>query len=121
MESGFGLTEVSHAWNDGDSDGTVYTLALTVDDGIHRVTSDYLITVMNRPPSVILSQPLQTFTLTPLILPDVFEDVDGAIVSWTWDFETGQEGDGVNVGGTSLSLGSDFTQTSSDLRNPRVT
>ena len=120
VESGFGLTEVSHAWNDGDSDGTVYTLALTVDDGIHRVTSDYLITVMNRPPSVILSQPLQTFTLTPLILPDVFEDVDGAIVSWTWDFETGQEGDGVNVGGTSLSLGSDFTQTSSDLRNPRV-
>ena len=46
--------------------------------GIHRVTSDYLITVMNRPPSVIISQPLQTFTLT-LILPDVFEDVDGVL------------------------------------------
>ena len=120
VESGYGLTEVSHAWNDGDADGTVYTLALTVNDGIHRVTVDYLVTVMNRAPSVILSQPLQTFTLTPMILPDVFEDVDGAIVSWAWDFETGEAGDGVNLGGTSLSLGSDFTQTSSDLKNPRV-
>ena len=120
VESGVGLTETSHSWNDGDSDGTVYTLSLTVDDGIHRVSSDYLITILNRAPSVILDQPLQTFTLTPMILPDVFEDVDGAIVSWSWSFETGIEGDGVNIGGSSLSLGSDFTQTSSDLSNPRV-
>ena len=26
-----------------------------------------------------------------MILPDVFEDVDGAIVSWSWSFETGIE------------------------------
>ncbi len=120
VESGYGLTEVSHAWNDGDADGTVYTLTLTVDDGIHRVASEYLITILNRPPSVILNQPLQTFTLTPMIMPDVFEDIDGAIVSWSWEFETGDQGDGVNLGGASLSLGSDFTQTESELQNPRV-
>ena len=98
---------------DGSADGIIYTLILTVDDGIHIVEHSIYIKVLNRLPKQIFDEPLQTYTLTPLIMPTVFEDSDGMIVEYSWFFEGG-----VNLDGSGMALTSDFSSTESILQNP---
>ena len=114
-ESGQGLTESGHSWVDGSADGIIYTLVLTVDDGNHIVEHSLYIRVLNRLPKQIFDEPLQTYTLTPLTMPTVFEDSDGMIVEYFWYFEGG-----VNLGGSGMSLTSNFSETESILQNPSV-
>ena len=115
IESGKGLYESSHAWVDGSADGIVYTLSLTVSDGIHEVEHTIFISVLNRVPQQIHDSQLQTYTLTPLTLPTVFEDSDGMIVNYDWSFE-----EGVNLEGGGMTMTSDYSEISSDLANPIV-
>jgi hypothetical protein len=98
-EGGRGAAEAGHSWVDGSADGIIYTLILTVDDGIHIVEHSIYIKVLNRLPKQIFDEPLQTYTLTPLIMPTVFEDSDGMIVEYSWFFEGGVNLDG-SVGWT---------------------
>ena len=114
-ESGQGLTGSGHSWVDGSADGIIYTLILTVDDGNHIVEHSLYIRVLNRLPKQIFDEPLQTYTLTPLTMPTVFEDSDGMIVEYFWYFEGG-----VNLGGSGMSLTSNFSETESILQNPSV-
>jgi len=114
-EYGQGLTEAGHSWVDGSADGIIYTLILTVDDGNHIVEHSLYIKVLNRLPKQVFDEPLQTYTLTPLTMPTVFEDSDGMIVEYNWYFEGG-----VNLGGSGMSLTSNFSDTESVLQNPSV-
>ena len=114
-DSGTGLFEIGHSWVDGSSIGTVYPLELLVSDGRQSAQKSLLVTVLNRAPYQIFSEDLEAFAVTPLKMPDVFEDEDGVISEYRWTFEGG-----VNVGGVSVSLASDFTETSSIESNPIV-
>lgn len=115
IETGQGLVEAGHAWVDGSADGIIYTLTLTVDDGTHFVEHTLYIRILNRVPLQIFDETLQTFTLTPLEMPDIFEDLDGLIVEYRWTFE-----EGVNLGGSGMTLTSDFFATESFEINPIV-
>ena len=88
-EGGLGLVEASHAYVDGSADGTVYTLTLTINDGTYIVEHQVYVRVLNRLPRQIFDYELQTYTLTPLTLPDIFTDDDGIIVEYRWEFENG--------------------------------
>ena len=83
-EGGLGLVEASHAYVDGSADGTVYTLTLTINDGTFVVEHQVYVRVLNRVPRQVFDQELQTYTLTPLTLPDIFTDDDGIIVEYRW-------------------------------------
>ena len=113
--SGTGIFEIGHSWTDGSSDGTVYSLELLVSDGHQSAQKSLLITVLNRAPNQIFSEDLQAFAVTPLEMPEVFEDEDGLISEYRWTFDGG-----VNLGGGGVSLASDFTETSSFEANPIV-
>ena len=115
VESSKGMVEAGHSWVDGSADGIIYTLTLTVDDGIHQVEHSIYIKVLNRLPEQIFDDPLQTSTLTPLVMPTIFEDSDGMIVEYNWFFEGG-----VNMEGSGMTLTSDFSSTESILQNPVV-
>jgi len=112
-EEGRGAAEAGHSWVDGSADGIIYTLILIVDDGIHVVEHSLYIKVLNRLPKQVFDEPLQTYTLTPLTMPTVFEDSDGMIVEYSWFFEGG-----VNLDGSGMTLTSDFSSTESILQNP---
>ena len=114
-DSGIGIFEVGHSWIDGSSNGTVYSLELLVSDGQQSAQKSLLVTVLNRAPYRIFSENLEAFAVTPLEMPEVFEDEDGIIAEFRWTFEGG-----VNLGGMDVSLASDFTQTSSFEANPIV-
>ena len=114
-DSGTGLFEVGHSWGDGSGDGTVYPLELTVSDGRQASQKTLLVKVLNREPRQIFSEKLEAFAVTPLSMPEVFVDEDGIIVEYRWTFE-----DGVNLGDQSVSLASDFSETSSFEENPMV-
>ena len=114
-DSGTGIFEIGHSWTDGSSNGTVYSLELLVSDGHQSAQKSLLVTVLNRAPYQIFSEDLEVFAVTPLEMPDVFEDEDGVITEFRWTFEGG-----VNLGGVGVSLASDFTETSSFEANPIV-
>jgi PKD repeat protein len=114
-DSGVGLYEVGHSWVDGNADGTVYSLELRVSDGPHSSEQTILIRILNRVPRQIHDELMQTYTLTPLSMPDIFVDDDGMIMEHRWDFE-----DGVNLDGVGVTLTSDFSETTSFLSNPIV-
>jgi len=114
-EGGQGLVETSHSYVDGSADGIVYTLTLTVNDGTFVVEHQVYVRVLNRVPRQIFAEELQTYTLTPLEMPDVFTDDDGHIVEYLWTFDTG-----VNLSGRGMTLTSDFSASSSVSRNPTV-
>lgn len=114
-EGGQGIVEASHSYVDGSADGIVYTLTLTVNDGTFVVEHQVYVRVLNRVPRQIFAEELQTYTLTPLEMPDVFTDDDGHIVEYLWTFDTG-----VNLSGRGLTLTSDFSASSSVSRNPTV-
>jgi len=114
-EGGQGLVETSHSYVDGSADGIVYTLTLTVNDGTFVVEHQVYVRVLNRVPRQIFAEELQTYTLTPLEMPDVFTDDDGHIVEYLWTFDSG-----VNLSGRGMTLTSDFSASSSVSRNPTV-
>ena len=114
-DSGTGQFEIGHSWADGSSNGTVYSLELVVSDGHQSAQKSLLVTVLNRAPNQIFSEDLEAFAVTPLEMPEVFEDEDGLITEYRWTFEGG-----VNLDGGSVSLASDFTETSSFEANPTV-
>ncbi len=113
--SGVGLAESSHSWVDGSADGIVYTLTLTVSDGLHEVEHTIFIRILNRLPKLVFDDSLETFTLTPIEMPEIFTDSDGMIVEYNWQFEGG-----VNLDGGGMTLTSDFSSTESSLSNPLV-
>jgi len=115
IEQGKGLAELGHAWVDGSADGIIYTLTLTIDDGNQFIDYSIYIKVLNRIPDQIFEQTLQTFTLTPIEMPMVFEDQDGFIVEYHWTFE-----EGVNTDGSGMTMTSDYSVTESIEPNPVI-
>ncbi|HJM13372.1 MAG TPA: PKD domain-containing protein [Candidatus Thalassarchaeaceae archaeon] len=115
IDSGVGLFEIGHAWVDGNSNGTMYSVVLGVSDGTQSSEETVLVRVMNRAPRLVLTESLQTYALTPLSIPDVFTDDDGILVEHRWTFD-----EGVNLGGGSLSLASEFRDSESFLQNPII-
>jgi hypothetical protein len=115
IEQGQGLAELGHAWVDGSADGVIYTLTLTIDDGNQFVDYSIYIRVLNRVPQQIFDENLQTFTLTPLEMPSIFEDQDGFIVEYRWIFE-----DGVNIDGSGMTITSDYSVNESVEQNPII-
>jgi len=67
-------------------------------------------------PSQIFDENLTSYAVTPIRMPDVFEDEDGMIVEYRWSFS-----EGVNLDGEGVSLTSDFTEKTSFESNPFVT
>lgn len=115
IEGGKGSSNAYYRWADGDSAVTTYQLSLTVSDGVNSATKVVDIIVNNREPGQIFSDTLSTETLTPIILPDIFEDVDGDLVNWIWEFE-----EGVNLDGGVIDRTKIFVETVSNERNPTV-
>ena len=115
IDSGTGLFQVSHNWGDGSAEGSLYPMNLGVSDGEQYSEISVLVRVLNRVPERVFNGNLQTYTLTPLRIPDIFSDSDGGIVSYNWVFE-----EGVNLDGSNISLTSDFTETMSIIENPIV-
>lgn len=115
VETGEGNYEAYHSWIDGDSDGTAYQLTLTVFDGKYYAEFILQVNIINRIPRLIFEEELQTDTLTPLEMPEIFVDDDGIIVEYEWIFE-----DGVNFSDSGVTLTSDFLETKSIKSNPKV-
>ena len=115
FDSGVGLSEIGHAWVDGTGEGTIYSMSLQVSDGKQAASEDIQIRVLNRIPSQIFDENLTGYAVTPIRMPDVFEDEDGIIVEYRWSFS-----EGVNLDGEGVSLTSDFTERTSFESNPSV-
>jgi|TARA_B110000211_G_scaffold70678_1_gene81822 PKD repeat protein len=115
INSGIGLYEIDHSWIDGDADGIAYLVTLAINDGKHFAEKTIQIRVLNRVPELIFEDMLETDTLTPLIMPNMFTDNDGLIVHYEWTFEGG-----VNLSGSGVSLTSDFTSEKTLQSNPQV-
>jgi PKD repeat protein len=114
-QSGVGMYSAHHEWGALNSTNETYNLTLSVSDGINLGTKSINVTVNNRVPVQIWSENMTTYTYTPMVMPDVFKDYDGQIVSYAWSFP-----DGVNLNGGSLDRTDDFTTTSSAQSNPIV-
>ena len=115
VDSGEGYFEAYHSWIDGDSDGIAYQLTLTVFDGKHYAEYSLQVNIINRIPRQIFEGELQTDTLTPLEMPEIFIDDDGIIVEYEWIFQ-----EGVNISDSGVTLTSDFSETKSVKSNPKV-
>ncbi|MDP6869223.1 MAG: PKD domain-containing protein [Candidatus Poseidoniaceae archaeon] len=113
LEGGKGLSQANHLWADGLTWETSYNLTLWISDGVNTVSKVIEIIVRNRAPGQIFNDMLTIETYTPLSLPDVFEDVDGDVVSWTWAFE-----EGVNLEGGILDRTDLFVDLLSNEQNP---
>jgi len=110
-----GMYSTHHEWGALNSTNETYTLTLSVSDGINVGVKSILVHVSNRVPVQIWSENMTTYTYTPLVMPDVFKDFDGQIVTYAWSFP-----EGVNLNGGALDRNDDFTTTSSALSNPVV-
>ncbi|RJV01893.1 MAG: PKD domain-containing protein [Candidatus Poseidoniales archaeon] len=115
LEGGKGVSTAYHRWDDGLTAVTVYNLTLTVSDGVNTASESIEIFVNNRAPGQIFSELIITETLTATMLPDVFEDEDGELISWTWEFDEGVNLDGGIVDRTDL-----FVEMMSTEQNPMV-
>jgi PKD repeat protein len=113
LEGGKGVSSAYHLWADGLTAVTAYNLTLTVGDGVNNASKTIAIFVNNRAPGQINSDVIITETFTSTLLPDVFEDVDGQLVSWNWDFDEGVNLDGGIVDRTDL-----FVEMMSAEQNP---
>jgi len=114
-QGGVGMYSAHHEWGALNSTNETYTLTLSVSDGINIGTKSINVTVNNRVPVQIWSENMTTYTYTPMVMPDVFKDYDGQIVTYAWSFQ-----EGVNLNGGSLDRTDDFTTTSSAQSNPIV-
>ena len=115
IEGGKGSSNAYYRWQDGTTAVTVYQLSLTVSDGVNSATKVIDVFINNRAPGQIFTNTLSTDTLTPLILPDVFEDTDGEIISWVWEFD-----EGVNLDGGIVDRTDIFVEMMSNEQNPMV-
>lgn len=115
IDSGTGLYEIDHSWIDGDSDGVVYQVTLTIDDGKYSAEKTIQVKVLNRVPDLIFYETLETDTLTPLRMPDIFVDSDGTIISHEWIFEGG-----VHISEYGANLTSDFSNEKIFESNPYI-
>jgi len=113
IESGVGLYSTSHEWGVGSSNGTPYSLKLTVNDGTFETNVSVIVLIMNRVPRQIWFDEMETHTLTPLQLPNIFTDDDGTIVSTQWWFD-----EDVNLDGGIVTMGSTFNTNQSTDANP---
>jgi PKD repeat protein len=113
LESGKGVSSAYHLWADGLTAVTSYNLTLTVDDGVNSASKVIQIFVNNRAPGQINSDVIITETFTPTMLPDVFEDEDGELVQWNWDFD-----EGVNLDGGIVDRTDIFVEMMSLEQNP---
>ena len=113
IESGIGMFEAPHEWGDIDGINATYNLTLTVSDGINLGVKNILVHVNNRVPYQIFSDILSTDTYTSIVMPDVFKDSDGSIVSYSWFFP-----EGVNLDGGVTDREDEFTLTTSNSPNP---
>jgi len=113
-DSGTGAYSFTHSWGDVVGSSVTYSLNLSVFDGINTGNLEIPIHVNNRLPVQIFSDELEVYTYFPLRMPDVFEDDDGEIVSWDWQFSGTVNLDGEGVDRTSVFL---VGQTSSSV-NP---
>ena len=112
-EGGVGYIEAPHDWDNGSANGTIYSLVLTVSDGVFVVNKTLNIIILNRIPRQIYDLPMEVDTLTPLPLPTMFTDDDGTITSWQWIFY-----EDVNLDGGELTKLSVFDQNGSTDENP---
>jgi PKD repeat protein len=113
LEGGKGVSSAYHLWADGLTAVTTYNLTLTVDDGVNTASKIIQIFVNNRAPGQINSDVIITETFTATMLPDVFEDEDGVLVEWNWNFDEGVNLDGGIVDRTDL-----FVEMMSANQNP---
>jgi PKD repeat protein len=114
-QGGVGMFSAHHEWGALNSTNHTYTLTLSVSDGINIGMKEILVHVNNRVPVQIWSENMTAYTYTPLVMPDVFKDYDGQIVTYAWSFP-----EGVNLNGGNLDRTDDFTTTSSAQSNPIV-
>jgi len=112
-DGGIGMFDAPHEWGDIDGLNVTYNLSLTVSDGINIGVKTILVHVNNRVPFQIFSENLSTYTYTAILLPDMFKDSDGTIVSYSWDFIGG-----VNLDGGVTDRDDEFMLTSSSNPNP---
>ena len=84
-------------------------------DGINVGTKVIQVNINNRVPVQIYAETLTTMTYTSLVLPDVFVDDDGEILTYDWSFP-----DGVRVGTGTPTRNDDFSTVSSSAANPIV-
>ena len=115
IESGKGMYQAYHKWEDGLAAVNYYNLTLTVSDGVNSGVMVLQIILNNRIPEQIFTRNLNIETFTPLLMPDIFEDPDGEIVSWVWEFE-----EGVNLDGGVLDRTDVFSQFMASDQNPMV-
>ena len=112
-DGGIGMYEAPHEWGDINGLNVTYNLTLTVSDGINIGVKNILVHVNNRVPFQIFSENLSTSTYTAIVMPDVFKDSDGSIVSYAWFFPQG-----VNLDGGVTDRSDEFTLTTSNVPNP---
>jgi len=103
-DSGKGEYSFAHSWGDIAGPSLTYMLNLSVFDGINTGYLEIPIHVNNRLPVQIFSDVLEVYTYSPLRMPDVFEDDDGEIISWNWQFSGSVNLDGTSVDRTSTFL-----------------
>ena len=115
LEGGKGVSWAYHQWDDGLTAVTVYNLTLSVGDGVNSASKVIQIIVNNRAPGQIFSDLIITDTFTSKLMPDMFDDIDGQIVNWEWEFD-----EGVNIGGGIVDRTNIFTDMMSTEQNPMV-
>ena len=106
---------IRNRWGDIDGENITFNLTLSVSDGINTGSKTILVHVNNRVPVQIYAETMTTMTYTSLVLPDVFIDDDGVLVSHDWTFP-----DGVRVGAGTPVRTDDFSTVSSTVENPIV-
>jgi PKD repeat protein len=112
---GQGAYAQQHEWDDINGENITFNLTLSVSDGINSGVKTILVHINNRIPVQIFAETMITMTYTTLVLPDIFVDDDGEIVSYDWTFT-----DGVRLGTGMPERGDDFSIISSTSSNPVV-
>lgn len=116
IESGIGLTVVSHEWTEGGNGaGNPHVVRITADDGKNIGYFNFTVNVKNRLPRLIFDESLIVDTYTSLPMPNLFVDDDGTLTSINWEFVGGVALNEVDVG-----RNSDFSMTSSNEWRPLV-
>ena len=106
QSGGIGVYSQQHEWDDIDGESETFNLTLTVSDGINVGTKTLLVHINNRVPVQIYAETLTTMTYTSLVLPDVFVDDDGEILTHAWSFPT------VSVSGRGRQPGTTISRAS---------
>ena len=115
QSGGKGAYAEQHEWDDIDGERQNFTLTVTVSDGINSGSKTIIVEVNNRIPVQIFGEVLTTMTYSSLVMPDVFVDDDGEILTYAWSFP-----DGVRLGVGTPTRDDEFSAISSSATNPIV-